>query len=167
MIICIFGPSLSGKTTIAAQISRAAGLPVRHCGEAVRGYAHGCGISVDKLSAIDHKAIDEETLAWARKHETCIVEGRFLDHVFAGVDANVFLVRLMATVEERARRLGGAGSCEAALNDVETRDRADQAHRSEQFATRQALAARLQLDTSVATVDECVREIVSKSNPLG
>src|SRR5260370_13371538 len=79
MVIAIYGASEVGKSTIARLLGQRTGLPVRHCGEAVKERAAELNSSLAALSLDVHQMIDAETRSFVARAPSAIVEGRYLD----------------------------------------------------------------------------------------
>jgi len=172
MIVCIFGPSCVGKTTVARRAAAALDLPLRSCGAAVREKAETLGLPIDQLPDDAHRAVDAASVEWAlERRGGCMLEGRFLDAVFAAASVSATLIDLRA---DRCCRVNRArirhGQLTFCLGDLDRMD-AEDAHFSARLFRRHASdMARHMLDTSRLTVGECVRrvqEIVKASGPCG
>lgn len=164
MILCIYGPSLTGKTTLASSVAQSLNLPVRYCGHEARKRMQLLELSLDDMQDTVHRQIDRETIDWALAHEPCVVEGRFLDGVFSEVhNQHVYLLLLSATHECRLGR-GRARAKERLLTfaeqDLNKEDRSDLEFRRRIFSTKPA-SPHLTIDTSLTSLDECTQTILN------
>lgn len=159
MIICIFGPSFVGKTTVARCAATALDLPLRSCGDAVRQMARTAGLPIDQIPDDSHRTVDAETIDWAIKHcGGCMVEGRFLDGVFSSAGKAATLIELWADSRcrlERARTRSGRATF--SQGDLNRLDAADASFRLRLFGQHANDLPRYVLDTSDRTADECAR----------
>jgi cytidylate kinase len=170
MIVCIFGASCVGKTVIARCAAATLDLPLRSCGTAVREKADILGLAIEQLSDDIHRAVDAASVEWALEHRGgCMLEGRFLDAVFAAAGVSAILIELRA---DRSCRLNRArirhGLLSFCANDLDRMDAEDAAFRARLFRRHASDLARHMLETSRLTVDECagrVQEIVKASSP--
>ncbi len=121
LMLALFGASGVGKTTVSKELAKQMGLPVRHCGDAIKAKARERQVHVDALTEDDHRAIDQETRQMVR-HATSalIVEGRYLPEVLAEFP-NVVLFELTCDKTERLRRRLGR-SAEASLESLAAHD---------------------------------------------
>jgi cytidylate kinase len=160
MIICLFGASLVGKTTVARSVSSTMGLPLRSCGSIVRAEAAESGVRLADLSDEDHKRIDSQTIAWALKQNSCLIEGRFLDAVFGGTDQLPIMIKLMATDECRVQR-GRVrnGKSTFSVEDIRRLDAEDAVFRARMFGAHPTVVSRREVDTSGLSVDVCAHTI--------
>ncbi|MFZ1413747.1 MAG: AAA family ATPase [Defluviicoccus sp.] len=161
MIICIFGPSYAGKTTLAQRAAAALDLPLRSCGNAVRQMAKNLGLPIDELPDDAHRVVDAASVDWAVEHQGgCMLEGRFLDAVFDAAGVSTNLIELRADINcrlKRARLRNGRSTFSAdALNRVDAKDAS---FRGRQFGQHGIDLPRRVLDTSGRTVDECARQV--------
>lgn len=153
--IAIFGPSCSGKTTVAKALGERIGLAVRNCGELVRQRAAATGVTPDALTDNEHRKIDAATRNIAKEDDGgIIIEGSFLDHVLAGLD-DVWFVKLEASDEERERRHDGRGSG-GLLSD---RDAADERTRERLYQDDVRDRAMCVVDTTGRSVSDVVDEL--------
>jgi cytidylate kinase len=166
MIICIFGFSCVGKSSSATLLANVLCLPLRSCGSAVLAAAHSLGLDIKDLPDDGHRTVDAETVDWARKSGTCIVEGRFLDQVLFGVTEPIFSIQLMANADVRLRRACGRAGHAITMEDLERIDRADREFRSRIYDGRNVIAPSLSVDTSESTVEECVNQIKTVTSGL-
>jgi len=102
VIICLIGGTCAGKTTTGKALAELLGWPFRSCGSAVRRRAELLGIPFLRLAGVDHRIVDDETVAWAIGHSDCLVEGRFLDAVFGQAAVPAATIRLTANAATRA-----------------------------------------------------------------
>lgn len=140
------------------------GLKLRSCGEEIRAHALSLTVSIANLPDGVHEAVDRETVLWAQHSQPCLVEGRFLDAVFAGTSP-ACVIRLEAG---DAARLGRARQrfVDFALADLLRCDQEDKQFRARMFAGRAALRPSRIIDTTRLTVEECfecVRSIIGQS----
>jgi cytidylate kinase len=159
MIVCIFGASCVGKTTVARRVAAALVLPLRSCGGAVREKAEILGLPIDQVPDNAHRAVDAASIGWARERFTgCLLEGRFLDAVFAAAGLSANLIELRANRSCRvARARIRYGLLSFSTDDLDRMDAADADLRARLFARVARYPARHMLDTSDLTVDECAR----------
>ena len=158
MIMALYGRSCVGKTTIARSLSGLSGIPLRSCGGVVRARAASIGVSVVELSEDDHRQIDAATIRWAREQKDCIVEGRFLDAVFATEDLPLILIEITASpaarVERARERHQSPAFCE---DDLKLADTRDAAFVSELFEATCPCVPWRRIDTSNLTVVGCTQ----------
>jgi cytidylate kinase len=154
MIICLYGPTCTGKTTIARMIAEQLLLPLRSCGDEIRARAVSIGVGLDDIPDDIHRAVDQETIEWAMANRPCVVEGRFLDAVFAVRKPDV-IIRLQATDEVRIRR-GRARWPDFELADLRRYDDNDSCFREQMFEGRIPTDPCQVVDTTNLTVEECV-----------
>lgn len=166
MILCIFGPSCSGKTTAGRAVAERLKLPLRSCGDDVRRVAKDLGVEIECLSDERHRQIDSATVSWAIVHRPCIVEGRFLDAVFRDTVVPVSLVRLVASRAHRVARLP-AKNAAAAAAQIDLMDTQDADFRVRLYNTGSERASWPTIDTSGLTVDECASRIMTMIKETG
>lgn len=161
MIVCIFGPSYVGKTTVAKRAAAALDLPIRSCGDAVRQMAKSLSLPIDQLPDAAHRAVDAATVDWAVEHRGgCFLEGRFLDAVFDAAGISAILIELWADRDcrlERARIRNGQSTFSA--DDLVRVDAEETSFRGRLFGRHGIDVPRLAIDTSNRTVDECARHV--------
>lgn len=160
MAICIYGPSLVGKTTLARRLASTLNRPLRSCGDEVRRRASEVGVVVAELGDEEHCSIDAATRAWAADNALCVLEGRFLDFVFAGWTVRpVFHILLAASPEvryERARVRAKVLGVPMQQDAVSFSDQLDQLFKERMFAATIANVPNLSVDTSSASIEDCV-----------
>jgi cytidylate kinase len=161
MIVAFFGPSRVGKTTIARALQNQLALPLRSCGAAVVERAVRLGVPFTDLPDDEHRAVDRETLSWVAGHESCLVEGRFLDSVLAAIAGRTILVRLDATGEDRCQRWA-ARNMPLTSTELEELDKVDVTFRARLYGTSQPIRPVLTLSTSELSVEACVQSVVSQ-----
>jgi hypothetical protein len=159
MILALFGPSCSGKTTIARHASARLNIGARFCGEAAKLRARLLDISVGSLSDDEHRAVDEETRRWALASDPCIVEGRYLDYVLSMIRQKVTLVRLDATVSDRNIRRGPADRALTIPEDEP--DLSDATFCARVYSSSSRIKPDFVLNTSELSVDVCVQRVIS------
>jgi cytidylate kinase len=167
MILCLYGPSCSGKTTAGRAVADRLNLPLRSCGDDVRRAARKLDLAIEDLPDESHRQIDRVTVSWASDHRPCIVEGRFLDAVFGGAAVPAVLVLLVASDVHRAARLSAktvAAADAAQINQVDAQD-AD--FRARLYNAGNEGVPCLTIDTSELTVDECASRIVMMIKEAG
>jgi cytidylate kinase len=160
MIVALFGPSGVGKTTIARMLQDQLGLPLRSCGAAVVDRAVRFGVPFANLPDDEHRAVDHETLSWVAVHQSCLVEGRFLDSVLVAIAGRTILVRLDATEEDRCRR-SAARNMPLTSRELQELDRVDVTFRARLYGTSERIQPVLTLSTSELSVEACVQSVVS------
>lgn len=161
MIVCIFGPSCVGKTTVASRAAAALGFPMRSCGDAVREKAEALGLPIDQLEDDTHRAIDAATVEWALESRGgCVIDGRFLDAVFAAAGVSVILIELQAGRNCRVKRARLRRRQPTFSNDdLDRLDGEDANFRARHFLQHTNNQRRYVFDTSGLTVDECSRRV--------
>jgi cytidylate kinase len=158
MIICLFGPSYVGKTTIARKAASILGLPLRSCGDAVRQKAASLRLPIEQLPDKAHLTVDAATIEWGLKRsDGCMIEGRFLDAVFATAGVPIALLELRADRGCRLRRARMRNGLSFSANDLDRLDAEDASFRARIFGRDDMELPRCVLDTSTRTVDECSR----------
>jgi cytidylate kinase len=158
VIFCIYGPSCVGKTTVAREVATQLDLPLHSCGDKVRQMARGLGVSLDALSDDSHRQIDRDTVAWALDHRPCVIEGRFLDAVFADSTAFATLIFLGASDDPRIVR-GRNKDPSFTFAHLRQVDAHDASFRARVYGSLNNIAPYITIDTSQLTVDECARRI--------
>jgi cytidylate kinase len=160
MILCLYGSTCSGKTTVARALASKLNFPLRSCGEEVRRVAGELDIALADVPEYGHRQIDRDTVAWAHEHRPCVIEGRFLDTVFASAAAPATLVRLVASDESRLVR-GRTRNPAFTSDDLGRADAEDAKHRARIYNALEEVVPWQTVDTSDLSVDECVRRIVT------
>ena len=161
MIVALFGASCTGKTSIARALSAELTVPLRSCGDAVKGRASELSVAWSKLPDEQHRTVDKETREWCAAMKPCIVEGRFLDHVLAPLQGDTMLIRLAASKEARCARWTSRTGLHAALAEIEEHDEVDRTFRTRLYGESEVLAPLLVMDTSDQSVKACVRRVKS------
>jgi cytidylate kinase len=156
MIFCIFGRSCIGKTTVAKRVADELDLPLRSCGSAVQERARALGLSSRDLPDAIHRQVDGSTVVWGLANQPCIIEGRFLDAVFAGVDAPILLINLTASDVQRHARGYVSKGPSFTLNGLRQADADDASFRVRMFTASAEIIPGLTVDSSEMTVEECV-----------
>lgn len=159
MIVCLMGPTCTGKTTIATRLASDIGWPLRSCGLSIRRRAADHGVAPEALDDLNHRLVDAETIEWAVERRDCLVEGRFLDGVFHDPAMPVRIVRLKAAYGIRAERGTLRGKSTFAVDDVMRADAEDAAFRERLYPRTPLVPSFPVLDNSGLTVDECVRRV--------
>lgn len=160
MILCLFGATCSGKTTVGQAVAARLNVPLRSCGDEVRRVARELDIALTDLPDESHRQIDRDTVTWGVEHQPCIVEGRFLDAVFAGTCTPATLIRLVASDARRAARWRAKNSAftSAQLKQV---DAEDANLRARIYNAQDEVVPCLTIDTSELTVDQSVSRIAA------
>ncbi len=161
-IVALFGPSFVGKTAVAEVVASQLGRGVRKCGDIFKERATALGVAVEALPLEEHRRIDEETrAACSVGGSPLVVEGRYLDAVLA-LHPNVVIVRLVCSLQERARRLARRSSITvaAAAEELQGRDREDERMRALLFGLSIAMAETSTLDTSSSTIDQVADDVL-------
>jgi cytidylate kinase len=157
MIVAIFGPSATGKTTLAELLSGRLGIPVRHCGVSLRA-----ALGEDGPNAGDatHLRVDAETVEWCEQQAATdgIVEGRFLDSVLRASRGIVF-VSVVATGDERAVRLGRRFGRQMSCADIAEIDKDDDLFRDRMYGPASAALAEFTIDTTGSVADKWVEKL--------
>jgi cytidylate kinase len=161
MILCLFGSTCSGKTTVGRTVAARLNVPLRSCGDEVRRVARELDIALEDLPDESHRQIDRDTVAWAVEHQPCIVEGRFLDAVFAGAGTLATLIRLVASDARRTAR-GRAKNFAFTSAQLKQADAEDANLRARIYNAEDEVVPCLTIDTSELTVDESVSRIATK-----
>ena len=160
MIICLSGPSCAGKTTVARRLAELSHLPLRSCGEAIRAAARQANLHHADLPDSMHKEVDAATVAWALDNQPCLVEGRFVDVIFADASAPTLLFSLVAP---QACRLGRAKLRDGAsigLDNLLRRDAEDAAFRARIYEAPVRRVPSRPIDTSEGEIDECAQRML-------
>jgi len=158
MIVALFGPSCTGKTTIAQRVMSELGLPLRSCGEAVKLKAGVLGLPLTELSDDEHRRIDDETRRWALANSPCLVEGRYLDRVLSPIASRVTLVRLDARNADREARRTPPDRVPLTITEE---DLQDSLFGARMYNSMNQLAPQLILDSSELTVGVCVQRVIA------
>jgi cytidylate kinase len=161
MIIALFGPSCTGKTTLALRLGKLLGLPLRSCGEAVRTRAMMLGVSLHELSYDEHRRVDAETREWVLEKRPCLVEGRYLHSVLATLGREIVLIRLEASEEDWRRRDKTKHGRPASMTSLQERERNDLDFSKHMYSIGKPLAASLVLNSSEMSVEACVQRVKS------
>jgi cytidylate kinase len=159
VIICLIGGTCAGKTTTGKALAELLGWPFRSCGSAVRRRAELLGIPFLRLAGVDHRIVDDETVAWAIGHSDCLVEGRFLDAVFGQAAVPAATIRLTANAATRAARARLRGMFTFSEDDVLREDASDTLFRSRLYRACPELPSTPVVDSSDLTVSECVSRV--------
>ncbi len=159
MIVCLVGPTCTGKTTTATRLASELRWPLRSCGLAIRQRAVDLGVVPEILDDRNHRFVDEETVQWALMSRNCLVEGRFLDSVFRDLTIPVTMIRMEASYDVRAERGRLRGKSTFVVDDVMRADAEDAAFRDRLYPWTALAASFPVLDSSDLTVDECVRRV--------
>lgn len=159
MIICLTGPTCTGKTTIARHLASGVGWPLRSCGASIRRRAADLGVAPEALDDDSHRLVDAETIEWAAEHRDCLVEGRFLDGVFRDSTMHVRIIRMEASHGIRAERGTLRGKSTFAIEDVMRADAEDTVFRERLYPGPPLPPSFPVLDNSGLTVDECARRV--------
>ena len=156
MIIGIFGPSSTGKTTLSKLIAERLGWPLRSCGEMVKARCRILRVPIDALPADEHCAIDQDTINWVRNLQTQgIVEGRFLDQVLVPVVGLVTLVELHASRTVRLERWQLRIDGKFDFEILDRMDAADGQFRGAMYDGAAPITERQCFDTSRSSPEEC------------
>jgi hypothetical protein len=110
-------------------------------------------LSLDNLPSSVHEEVDNESVLWALSNRPCLVEGRFLDAVFAH-RTPALVIRLHAADTARLER-GRARSPTFGLSDLQRSDEGDARFRARMFACRVPIVPLRTIDTTNLTVEEC------------
>jgi cytidylate kinase len=159
MIFAIYGPASVGKTTVASRVAAELKLPLLSCGRVVRDRAKSLGIELHALPDTVHHEIDQETVTWARTHQPCLVEGRFLNLVLAGVDNPVIFIRLTASDIQRQLRACNSGRSGITIDNLQRVDAADLCFTKRVFRSPGVSVSCVTVDSSDMTVEECALRI--------
>lgn len=166
MIVALYGPSSSGKTTIAISLRQHLGdCPVRHCGEMVKARARGLSVSLNDLRDEEHRIIDADTRAWCEaQHSLAIVEGRYLHYVLSRTGADVRLIEVVCDRDERARRWAKRMGCAFDADELNAMDAAGWCFAAKMYTELSPLAPRLRVDSTFFDVYNCVQRILDWLN---
>jgi cytidylate kinase len=160
MIVALYGPSSTGKTTIARGVRSETNISLRSCGEIVKSRADLLGMPVSDLPDDEHRSIDHETRAWAAANKPCLVEGRYLDYVLGPLGAQVTLIRLDATALERKTRRVISRDRPLTIPGDDP-DLLDSIFCTRMYAAGKQLAPQLILNSSEMSVEACVQRVVT------
>ena len=161
MIVGIFGASCVGKSSAARLLAERRPLLLRSCGSPVREAAEVLKVNLEDVPDAIHRSIDEQTVDWSLRSQPCLVEGRFLDRVLAGLSVKPFLIELRATFAVRQSRACSRAGHVVSIEELKGWDEADAVFRERMFS-EQALKPDLSLDTSTCTVQECVDRLIQE-----
>ena len=163
-LIALFGPSCTGKTTLARALAHDRGLPLRCCGELIKQQAAQRGVDVTGLSQEDHRDIDQGTREWCLSGGVRVVEGRFLDQVLAPVwsPATSVLFEISATGIARARRWAERINSIQTLSDVEAFDSDDLGFRVQAYSGVARVQPDWIVDTTDRSIEACLEEIATR-----
>lgn len=159
MVIALFGQTCVGKTTIGTALSAATRSTLRSCGEVVRSEAQRLGVRVDGLADAVHHAIDATTRDWLVTQSSAIVEGRYLNYVLAACEVRLRLIHLTASDGVRQQRGQLRFGPWFRLEDLKSIDEADATFVDRIYTSHNQRPPDCVLDTSTASVEECVQEI--------
>jgi cytidylate kinase len=160
MIVAFFGPSCVEKTTIALAAQDRLALPLRSCGAVVVERAARLGVPFTELRDEEHAAVDANTLSWVAGHQSCLVEGRFLDAVLSPVAGRTILVRVEARLEDRCRRWA-ARRIPLTSAELDRLDGVDLTFRARLYDGSQRIQPVLTLSSSELSVEACVQSVTS------
>ncbi len=155
MIIAIWGASATAKTSVAKYLAGKLGLPLRHCGVAVREAAADAGIQIENASDTLHQSVDDDTREWVRDHagQGAILEGRFLDQVLIELPG-MTLIQAVCASDIRCKRWSERTQSrfgEAQLADL---DKADDLFRLRMYGSGNRGGQQISLDTSLGEVNQ-------------
>lgn len=134
MKIAIFGSSGSGKSAVSAALANRLNIELRGCGDEVKKLAKSKGVSFVDLEAVDHLAVDSQTVEFAHLKNDWIIEGRFLDHVLRDFQKPFVLIRLEASATIRAGRLEKRDSRPTTTDHVRQYDTEDSQFRLKMYS---------------------------------
>lgn len=162
VVVAIFGPSCSGKTTVAAGLAKALGAQTRHCGEVLKTKASALGKRVPDLADDEHAALDAETReVVTTSGASLVVEGGFLNHVLSD-PSTVLLIDLTCADTERAARFGKrTPGVMDPLDSIRRRDAEDAALRGRLFV-HPPRTGDFVLDTTTLSAEQCVEAILAR-----
>jgi cytidylate kinase len=160
MIFCLYGPSCTAKTTLAPRVAQELNLPLRSCGGEVRQRAAALDMALADLPDEIHSEIDDATVVWGIGHQPCLIEGRFLDAVFAKRNAPIVLIKLTASLDQRCARWQNRQKIfTLTVEDLVRADTEDVRFRARMFHFREPAVPDLTVDTSELTVDACAQRV--------
>lgn len=113
-----------------------------------------------------HRSVDEETQSWVLSWQPCVVEGRFLDAVLSEPATDPYLIRLQASVEDRASRLASRKGIPTTIADIESLDFEDAQFRARLYGAG-SMKPILTVNTSEFSTEACVQQIVLQINLAG
>ena len=157
MIVALYGPTASGKTSVGRVLAGQLNFPIRSCGEEIKQRAKTLGLSVDALPGNEHRVIDQLTLDWVREHPNGVVEGRFLNYVLAGVLPPPIFVSLTASLDAREARYRTKG---ANPDAVRQSDASDIAFIKDVYGDIISESHKIILDNSYEPVIDCSNSLV-------
>ena len=115
-------------------------------------------MSFEALPDDSHRQIDQDTVTWALEQRPCLIEGRFLDAVFAGAAVPATLILLDASDTQRVGRARKKNST-FTFDHLRRTDADDAKFRARLYGPLNNIASYLTVDTSELTVDECAYRI--------
>jgi cytidylate kinase len=162
MIIAIWGASATAKTSLAKCLAEKLGLPLRHCGDAVRLAAADAGVPIDSASDALHRSVDDATREWARCRlgSGAILEGRFLDRVLIELP-EVALIQSTCGSDIRCNRWGERTQSSFDEAQLAALDNADDLFRLRMYGADDRGAPQITLDTSFGEVDQWAKQLLS------
>jgi cytidylate kinase len=107
-----------------------------------------------------HSEIDDATVVWGIGHQPCLIEGRFLDAVFAERNAPIVLIKLTASMNQRCARWQNRQKIfTLTVEELVRADTDDVWFRARMFHFREPAVPDLTVDTSELTVDACAQRV--------
>jgi cytidylate kinase len=163
MILCFYGRSLAGKTTLARQLATGSNVPLRCCGDEVRKKAIELKVGIGQVPNEEHFAVDQATRTWVSGNQPCIVEGRFLDAVLSvHKQKDTQFIEVTASQDVRLQRAIARGELDSesfTADSLKQRDLSDVAFRSRLFPNFVEITPAMSIDTSKSTIKECTQRI--------
>jgi len=164
MKLALYGKSCTGKTTVSNLLAEQLGVGARHCGDLVKEASIDVGCSPGALPISLHRQIDSQTrdVVFNATGDT-LIEGAFLDQVFADV-AGCILIRLTCSTPERTKRFALR---ETAMS-LQDRDDSDERLRNELFSGARLTTPTIEIDTTELTPLEtakCIMEWLHQHKP--
>ena len=115
----------------------------------MRAAAERENVAVENLPDVVHKEIDRETVAWARQSVgPCVVEGRYLNHVFATDGVRVYLIEFRLPLKKRAERWLEKTGNQCSTNMIKEDDALEDLISQRRYREQPALLPDLIVDTS-------------------
>ena len=163
MILCFYGKSLTGKTTLARQLATDSNVPLRCCGDEVRKKAIELKVGIEQMPDEEHFAVDQATRIWVLDNQPCIAEGRFLDAVLSIDKQNdTQFIEVTASQDIRLQREIARSERDSesfTINSLKQRDLSDVAFRNRVFPKFVGITPAISIDTSKSTIEECAQRI--------
>lgn len=163
IVLAIYGPSCVGKSTLAHELTRQWGVPVRHCGNVVKASATAIGVSPNFLPLELHREIDAETRRLAKLNAGhFVIEGTYLDAVLTEMPQVKFLQLVCDETMRATRFLAKASSQTTSSVTLRDRDEEDNRLRRILYGNRPSVKDWMVLDTTHLAPDKMVSAILAR-----